>query len=149
MIFKINSWEFWNALFHFQIINGGFIKPSTKLLQLGRGQSTSRLSKKEIFWQGIKPNWPPDGKSQLIGEDPDAGKDWGQEEKGMTEDEMVGWCHWLSGHEFEQIQEDSEGQGSLVCCSPWGHKESDTIEQLNTTTTCQIFSIWVFNIQIP
>ena len=57
--------------------------------------------------------------------DPDAGKDWGQEEKGTREDEMVGWHHWLNGHEFEQTQGDSEGQGSLVCCNPWGLKESD------------------------
>ena len=61
--------------------------------------------------------WPPDVKSWLTGKDPDAGKDWRQE-KGMTEDEMVGWHHWLNGHEFEQTLEDSEGQGSLACCSP-------------------------------
>ena len=73
--------------------------------------------------------WPPDAKSWLTGKDPDAGKDWGQEEKGMTEDEMVGWHHQLNGHEFEQAPGDGEGQGSLVCCSPWGHKESDTTEQ--------------------
>ena len=65
--------------------------------------------------------WLPDGKNQHIGKDPDAGKDWGQEEKGMTEDEMVGWCHWLNRHEFEQTLGDSDGQGSLACCSPWGH----------------------------
>ena len=70
--------------------------------------------------------WPPDAKSWLIGKDPDVGKDWGQEEKGVTEDEMVGWHHLLNGHEFEQIPGDSEGQGSLACCSPWGHKESAT-----------------------
>ena len=64
-------------------------------------------------------------KSQLIGKDTDAGKDRGQEEKGVIEDEMVGWHHRLSEHEFEQTQEDSEGQGSLVCSSPWGCKESD------------------------
>ena len=64
--------------------------------------------------------WPPDAKSQLIGKDPGAGKDWGQEKKGMTEDEMVGWHHWLSGDEFEQAPGDFEGQGSLACCSPWG-----------------------------
>ena len=69
--------------------------------------------------------WPPDGKSWLSGKDPDAGKDWGQEEKRATEDEMVGWYHWLNGHEFEQTSGDTEGQGSLVCCSPWGHRESD------------------------
>ena len=66
--------------------------------------------------------WPPDIKSQLIGKDPDAGKDWGQEEKGTIEDEMVGWNHWLNGHEFEQIPGDSEGQGSLACYSPWGYR---------------------------
>ena len=64
--------------------------------------------------------WPPDGKSQLIGKDPDAGRDWRQEEKGTTEDEMVGWDHQLNGHEFEQAPGDGEGQGSLVCYSPWG-----------------------------
>ena len=70
--------------------------------------------------------WPPDVKRQLIGKDPDAGKDWGQEEKGVTEDEMAGWHHRLNGHEFEQTLGESEGQGSLACCSLWGHKESDT-----------------------
>ena len=74
--------------------------------------------------------WPPDAKSQLIGKDPDAGEDWGHE-KGMTEDEMVGWHHWLNGHEFEQTSGNSEGRGSLACCSPWGHKELDMTEQLN------------------
>ena len=75
--------------------------------------------------------WPPDAKSRLIRKDPDAGKDWRQEEKGKTEDEMVGWHHWLNGHEFEQALGDGEGQGSLVCCSPWGRKESDMTEWLN------------------
>ena len=70
--------------------------------------------------------WSPDAKSQLIGKDPDAGKDWGQE-KGTREDEMVGLYHWLHGHEFEQTPGDGEGQGSLVCYSPWDHKESDRI----------------------
>ena len=74
--------------------------------------------------------WPPDAKSWLIGKDPDAGKDWRQE-KGTTEDEMVGWHHWLNGHEFEQAPGDGEGQGGLACCSPWGHKELDMTEQLN------------------
>ena len=77
--------------------------------------------------------WPPDVKNWLIWKDPDAGKDWRQEEKGITEDEMVGWHHWLNGYEFEQALGVGDGQGSLVCCSPWGHKESDTTEQLNWT----------------
>ena len=64
-------------------------------------------------------------KSQLPGKDPDAGKDGGQEEKGARKDEMVGWHHLLNGHEFDQTQGDSEGEGSLTCCSPWGCKESD------------------------
>ena len=79
--------------------------------------------------------WPPVGKNWLIGKDPDAGKDWMQEEKRVTEDKMVEWHHWLSGHEFEQASGVGDGQGSLPCCSPWGHKESDTTEQLNWTDT--------------
>ena len=75
--------------------------------------------------------WTPDVKSQLFGKNSDAGKDWGQEEKGMTEDEMVGWHHRSNGHEFEQAPGDSEGQGSLTCCSPWGHKKLDRTKQLN------------------
>ena len=66
--------------------------------------------------------WPPDMKSQLIGKDPDARKDWGQKKR-ATEDEMVGWHHRLNGHELGQIPGDGEGQGGLACCSPWGHKE--------------------------
>ena len=75
--------------------------------------------------------WPPDTKNWLTGKDPDAEKDWRQEEKGITEDKMVTWYHWLKGHEFEQAQGDDEGQGSLVCCSPWGHKVTDKTERLN------------------
>ena len=74
--------------------------------------------------------WPPDAKSRLIRKHPVAGKDWGQEEKGMTEDEIVGWHHWLNGHEFEYTLGDGEGQGSLAC-SPRDHKELDMAEQLN------------------
>ena len=75
--------------------------------------------------------WPPDMKSWLIGKDPDARKDRSQEEKGMTEDEVVGWHHELNGHESEQAPGDSEKQGSLLYCSPWGHKEWDMTEWLN------------------
>ena len=68
--------------------------------------------------------WPPDVKSQLIEKDPDAGKNWWQKEKGVTEDEMAGWHNWLNGYEFEQTPEDSEGQVSLACYSSWSRKES-------------------------
>ena len=77
--------------------------------------------------------WPPDVKSWLIGKDPDAGKDWRQEEKGMTEDEVVGWHHWLNGHGFGWTPGVGDGQGGLVCCGSWGLRESDTTERLNWT----------------
>ena len=73
----------------------------------------------------------PDAKSWFIGKYSDAEKDWGQKEKGLAQDKMVGWHHQLNGHEFEQIPGDSEGQESLVCCSLWGHKESNTTEWLS------------------
>ena len=76
--------------------------------------------------------WPPDVKSWLIWKDSDAGKDWRQE-KGTTEDELVGWYHWLNGDEFESIPGVDDGQGGLACCDSWSHKESDTTEQLNWT----------------
>ena len=76
--------------------------------------------------------WPPDVKHWLIRKDPDAGKDWRQE-KGMTEDEMVGWHHWLNGHEFEQALGVGR-QRSLSCCRPWYHEESDTTERLNNNS---------------
>ena len=77
--------------------------------------------------------WPPDVKSWLIWKDLDAGTDWGQEEKGMTEDEMVGWHHWLDGHGFGWTVGVGDGQGGLECCSSWGLKELDMTEQLNWT----------------
>ena len=84
--------------------------------------------------------WPPDVKNRLIGKDPDSGKDWRQEEKEMTEDEMAGWHHWLDGWEFGWTPGVGDGQGGLVCCGSWGCKESDTTEQLNWTV-CQQRSI--------
>ena len=80
--------------------------------------------------------WSPDVNSQLIGKDPDAGKDWGQEEKGATEDEMVGWHHRLNGHELQWIPGDSQGQGRLVCCSPWVAKSRTGLSNWTTTITC-------------
>ena len=77
--------------------------------------------------------WPPDGKNWLTGKDPVARNDWRREEKGMTEDKMVGWHHWLNGHEFEQGLGVGDEQGGLACCSLWDHKELDTTEQLNWT----------------
>ena len=79
--------------------------------------------------------WPADVKNWLIGKDPAAGKEWRQEEKGTTEDEMAGWHHWVDGHEFEQAPGVADRQGGLVCCSPWGLKELDTTERLNWSTS--------------
>ena len=95
--------------------------------------------------------WPPDAKSWLIWKDPDAGKDWGQEEKGMTEGEMVGWHHWLDGHGFGWTLGVGDGQGGLACCCSWGCKEWDTTEQLNWTElnrvnefiNWQLFKSWL------
>ena len=82
--------------------------------------------------------WPPHVKSWLIGKDSDAGRDWGQEERGTTEDEMAGSHHWLDGRESEWTPGDGDGQGGLVCCDSWGRKESDTTERLNWTKNWMI-----------
>ena len=79
--------------------------------------------------------WPPVVKGWLIRKDPDAGKDWRQEEKGITKDEMVGWHHRLKGHEFEQAPRVGDGWGSLACCNPWGLKKLDTTEWPNNNKT--------------
>ena len=96
---------------------------------------TARRSNQSILRTDAKAEtpilWPPHAKSWLIGKDPDAGRDWRQEEKGMIEDEMTGWHHQLDGHEFEWTLGVGDGQGGLACCDSWGRKESDTTEQLN------------------
>ena len=84
--------------------------------------------------------WPPHVKSWLIGKDSDAGRHWGQEEKGMTEDEMAGWHHRLNGPKFEWTPGVGDGQGGLACCDSWGRKESDMTEQLNWT---DLVSVWI------
>ena len=81
--------------------------------------------------------WPPHAKSWLIGKDSDAGRGWGQEEKGTTEDEMAGWHHWLDAHEFGWTPGVGDRQGGLACCDSWGRKESDTTEQMNWTEVQQ------------
>ena len=95
--------------------------------------------------------WPPHVKSWLIGKDSDAGRDWGQEEKETTEDEMARWHHWLNGHESEWTPGVGDGQGGLACCDSWGCKESDTTEQLiwsdlennQNFNTHRVLSSWV------
>ena len=86
--------------------------------------------------------WPSDAKSQLLGKDPDAGKDWGQEENGVIEDEMISWHHWVNEHEFEQTLGEGEGQRSLVCCSPWNSRVGHDLvtEQQHTSPQFLCFS---------
>ena len=91
--------------------------------------------------------WPPDAKNCLIGKDPDAGKDWRQEEKGTPEDEMAGWNHWFDGRESGWTPGVGDGQGGLECCRPWGRKEPDTTERLNWTEPCRWFCGRMIRIQ--
>ena len=88
----------------------------------------------------------PDVKNKPIGKDPDARKDWGQEEKVVIEDEMAGWHHWLNRHNFEQSSRNNEGQGSLVCCSSWGCKESDMTATKQQEQLCEYIRHFVWNV---
>ena len=91
-------------------------------------------------------SWSSDANSWLIGNVPDAGKDWGQKEKSMSEDEMAGWYHWFNGHELGQTSEDDEGQRGLTCCSPWGCKELDMTGWLNNN---KVFCPYIFKLLWP
>ena len=90
--------------------------------------------------------WPPQAKSWLTGKDSDSGRDWGQEEKGMTEDEMAGWHHGLDGRESEWTPGVADGQGGLACCDSWGRKQSETTERLNWTDMSICILICYMNI---
>ena len=122
------------------LLNCGIGEDSWESLRL-QGDPTSQSKRKSVLnihWKtdGEAPIlWPPDVKSWLIGKDPDAWKDWRWEEKGMTEDEMVGWHYQPDGHEFEQAPGFSDGQKGLACCSPWGLKELDTTKWLNWSSS--------------
>ena len=125
----LKNWCFWNIVLE-KTFESPLDSEEIKLVNPKRNQPwifTGRIDD-EVETTIIE---PPDVKSQLTGKDHDVEKDWGQEEKGTTEDEMVGWHHWLDGHELKQASGDSKRQGSLVCCSLWGCKESDMTEQLN------------------
>ena len=113
--------DFWESLWNCKEIQPVHPKGNQSWIFIGRTDAETLIL------------WPPDAKNWLLGKDPDAGRDWRQEEKGTTEDEMVGWHHWLNGHVFGWTPGVGDGQGGLVCCGSWGHKESDTTEQLNWT----------------
>ena len=127
----LKNWPFWTVVLE-KILESPLDCKEIKPVNLTENQSWIFVGRTDA--EAETPIlWPPDVKNWLIWKDPDAGKDWRQKEKGMTEDEMVGWYHWLDGHEFEQALGVGDGQGSLECCSPWGLKESDTTERLDWT----------------
>ena len=111
----LKNWCFWTVVLE-KIIQSPLNCKEIKLVNSKGNQSWIFIGKTDAEAE-VPIIWPPDVKNRLIRKNTDAGKDWRQE-KGMTEDEMVGWHHWLNGHEFEQAPGDGEGQGSLVCCSP-------------------------------
>ena len=127
----LKNWCFWTVVLEKTLespldckeIQPGHPKGDQSWVFIGR---TDAKAETPIFW-------PPHGKSWLIGKDPDAGRDWGQEEKGTTEDEMAWWHHQLNGHEFGWTPGVGDGQGGLACCNSWGHKDLDTNEWLNWT----------------
>ena len=129
-VWEPKNWCFWTVV----------LEKTLRVPWTARSSNQSIL--KEIIlgflWKEWCLSWnsstfPPHVRSWLIGKDSDAGRDWGQEEKGMTEDEMAGWHHWLDECESEWTPGDGDGQGGLACCASWCHKESDTTEWLNWT----------------
>ena len=118
---KIDAFKLWC----WRRLEGPLVSKELKSVNPKRNQSWIFIGKTDSE-ATVLILWPPYAKSWLSGKDFDAGKDWRHEEKGTREDDVVGWHHRLDGHEFEQTAGDSEGQRSLVCCSSWVHKESDT-----------------------
>ena len=140
----LRHWCFWTVLLEddlaefFETLESSLDSKEIKLVNHKGNQPQIFIGKIDIEAEATI-RWSPDEKNWLIGKNPGAGKDWRQEGKGMTEDEMVGWHHWLDGHEFEQAPGVGDGQGNLACCSPRGCKESDTTEWLNCTEfTCNL-----------
>ena len=127
----LKNWCFWTVVLD-KTLKGPLDCKEIKSANLKGNQSWIFIGRTDV--EAEAPIlWPPDAKNWLLGKDPDAGKDWEQEKKGMTEDEMVGWHHQFDGHKFEQAPGAGYGQESLACFNPWGHKELDTTERLNWT----------------
>ena len=134
------------------LLNCGVGEDSWESLGL-QGDPTSPFSRRSalgVHWKDYAKAetpvlWPPHAKSWLVGKDSDAGRDWGQEEKGTTEDEMAGWHHWLDWRESEWTPRVGDGQGGLVCCDLWARKESDTTGQLNWTDWTSYYFLFFTN----
>ena len=129
------QWCFWNVVLE-KTLESSLDYKEIKLINPKGNQPQIFIGRTDA--EALK-LWPPDAKRQLIRKDPDAGKDWRQEEKGMTEVKMIGWYHRLNGHEFDQALGDGERQGNLVWCSPWGPKESDIAERMNNNRKTRAF----------
>ena len=128
----LKKWCFWTVVLENTLESPSDCK-EIKLVNPKGNQSWIFIGKIDAYAEAKVPIlWPTDVKNWLIRKNPDAGKNWRQEEKGTTEDEVIGWHHRLSGYEFEQAPWVGDGQGSLVCCSPWGHKALDMTKQLNS-----------------
>ena len=130
------NWCFWIVVLE-RTLESPLDCKETKLINPKGNQSWIFIGRTDAEAEGLI-LWIPDAKNWLIRKDSGAGKDWRREEKGSTEDEMVGWHHWLNGHEFEQVLGAGYGQGSLACCSPWGHTESGMIEWMNWLKNTQL-----------
>ena len=135
-----NNWCFWTVVLD-KTLESPLDCKETQPVNPKGNQSSIFIGKTDV--EAETPIfWPPDSKSWLIRKIPDAGKDWRREEKGMTEDEMVGWHHWLNGPEFEQALRVGDGQGSLVCWGAWSWQELDMTEWTNGTDNLHL--IWHF-----
>ena len=127
----IKNWCFWTVVLE-KTLESPLDSKEIKLVNPKGNQSWIFIARPDAEGETSIP-WPPDVKNWLNGKDPEARKDWRQEEKGTTEDKMVGWHHWLNGYEFEQVPGVGDGQGSRACCSPSGRKELDITEWLSWT----------------
>ena len=133
-----NNWCFWNVLLE-KTPESPLDNKEIKPVNSKRNQPWTFIGRTNVE---VPVPWPPDAKNWLTGKDPVAGKDWRQEEKRTTEDEIVEWHHWLDGHEFQQAPGVGDGQESLACGSQQGHRELDTTEQLNWTQLMMTWNSW-------
>ena len=134
------NWCFWTVVLE-KPLESPLDSKKIKPFNPKRNQSWC-LSERLMLKLQLSILWPPITKNWLIGKDPDADKDWRQEEKGSTEDEMVEWHHWPDGQEFEHVPGVGYGQGRPACCSPWGGRESDIAERLNWTEQNRLGQPW-------
>ena len=143
----VNFWQILNYLYFWTVVLGKTLESPLDCKEIqpvhSKGNQSWVIFGRNDAEAEIPVLWPPRAKSLFIGKDSDVGRDWGQEEKGTTEDEMAGWHHWLDGHEFEWTLWVGDGQGGPTCCNSWGHKELDMTDWLNwTENKVSLFSLF-------